>query len=467
MARRATDGETGGTTGTPRGVGEGEGASSAATERLTVERLAYGPDAVAHRADGKAVFVAGGVPGDVVLARTTSSGRSFDRAEVVEVLEPSPDRVAVPPEALGHTGCPWAGVSRPAQLAAKRACVVDALVRIGHLGTEAAAALVAPCVELGEPWHYRNKVELAVDATGRRPVVGVSDAHGRVVRVKDDPLLDRCAKGAARGVSGALGYLLGSRGSLGLVRVGIRASRRTGDLEVALWGEPGAFPRAQAAKVLGDAVHTTSVVRVLERGPAKARRVVGVERLSGRGFWEERVGEGRMRLSAPSFFQVSTAGAERLVELVMDGLDPQEGELAWDLYSGAGTFTLPLAHRAAGVLAVESYGPAVRDLRRNVELAGLDNVDVTGGDAAREMPEEPADVVVVDPPRAGLAPEVVDALSEGTARAVAYVSCDPATLARDLARFAERGSLAPVSVTPVDLFPQTFHVETVTLLSRA
>mgnify|MGYP000822582745 CR=1 FL=1 len=133
---------------------------------------------------------------------------------------------------------------------------------------------------------------------------------------------------------------------------------------------------------------------------------------------------------------------------------------------GAGTFTLPLARRCEYVAAVESYGPAVRDLRRNLEIARLDNVDVIGGDAVREFPDEEADLLVVDPPRAGLAPEAIDLIASTPARAVAYVSCDPATLARDLRRFCDQGTFVPVSATPVDLFPQTFHCETVVHLVR-
>ena len=127
---------------------------------------------------------------------------------------------------------------------------------------------------------------------------------------------------------------------------------------------------------------------------------------------------------------------------------------------------MPLAKTAGFVSAVESYGPAVRDLRRNLEHANLANVDAIGGDAGREFPDTDADVIVVDPPRAGLDASVVRQLSEQPARSIAYVSCDPATLARDLARFEEAGTFHPTSITPVDLFPQTFHVETITLLSR-
>ena len=163
---------------------------------------------------------------------------------------------------------------------------------------------------------------------------------------------------------------------------------------------------------------------------------------------------------------MNTKGAEKLVELVMEGLDPKADEEAMDLYCGAGTFTLPLARRADFVSAVESYGPAVRDLRRNLDDARLENVDPIGGDAGREFPDTDADVIVVDPPRAGLAADVVEQLSDQPARAIAYVSCDPATLARDLARFEEAGVFCVESVTPVDLFPQTFHVENVTILQR-
>ena len=434
---------------------------------LAVERMAYGADGIAHADDGKTVFVSGGVTGDLVRATVTSDGESFSRAEVSQVIEPSPLRVTPACPLAGVCGgCPWAALDRDAQLAAKRANVVDSLVRIGHFDAEAAERLVGACEAPSEPWGYRNKVELAFARQGRRTVVGMHDRGGAgVVKVDRCPLLDKRDARLVKSVSGALSYLSGSQ-DLGLERVGIRVSRRTRDVEVALWTSTGAFPRAQVAKVLGDACKTSSVVRVLTKGPQKARRVSGVERLSGKGHWQERVGEETMALSAPSFFQVNTLGAERLVALVLDGLQPDDGDEAMDLYCGAGTFTLPLARRAGFVSAVESYGPAVRDLRRNLEHANLDNVDAVGGDAGREFPDTDADVIVVDPPRAGLAEDVVARLAAQPARAIAYVSCDPATLARDLARFAAAGTFAPARITPVDLFPQTFHVETVALLER-
>lgn len=445
-----------------------ETAGSEQALTLRVGRMTYGPDAIARTDDGKAVFVRGAVPGDLVRARVTREQPTYSNAVLEEVLEASPERVSTAPcpfvDVCG--GCPWAHLSREAQLRSKRDNVVDSLVRIGHMPQEEADGLVRPCSDPGDPWGYRNKVELAFQAQGRRSVIGMHDVTGdRVVKVDRCPLLQRGFEKVTKSVSGALSYLSNSR-SLQIDRVGVRASRRTRQVEVALWTQTGGFPRAQAAKILREATGATSVVRVLTKGPQKARKVSGLEKLGGYGSWEERVGSESMLLSAPSFFQVNTRGAEELVRLVMEGLDPVEDECAMDLYSGAGTFTLPLARRCDWVDAVESYGPAVRDLRRNLERTGLDNVDPVGGDADLEFPDADADVIVVDPPRAGLAAGVVQKLSAQPARAIAYVSCDPATLARDLARFAEEGTFSPVWVTPVDLFPQTFHVETVTLLQR-
>ena len=435
--------------------------------KLTIDAMTYGPDGLARTDEGKAVFVAGGLIGDVVKARIVEDGASFSRAVVGEVLEPSPSRVQPPcPFADVCGGCPWGCLSHEAQLAAKEENLRSTLARIGKFTADEVAALVQPIRHAKDAWGYRNKIELAPAHDGGRFRLGM---HGRdprqVVKIDACPLFERKHAKAVKAVAGALGYLGNSR-DLELERVGIRSSRRTGALEIALWTPTGAFPRAQVARVLGDAVKATSIVRVMSKGPKRARKVAGVEALAGEGSWTERIGSEQMRLSAPSFFQVNTAAAELLIELVLDALDPQPHELGIDLYCGAGTFTLPLARRCEYVSAVESYGPAVRDLRRNLDIARLGNVDVIGGDAVREFPDEDADVLVVDPPRAGLAPEAIELIASTSARDVAYVSCDPATLARDLRRFVEEGTFTPVSATPVDLFPQTFHCETVVHLKR-
>ena len=205
----------------------------------------------------------------------------------------------------------------------------------------------------------------------------------------------------------------------------------------------------------------------MSKGEKRARRVSGVEALAGEGSWAEKIGDETMRLSAPSFFQVNTRAAEILIDLVMEALDPQPHELGIDLYCGAGTFTLPLARRCEFVSAVESYGPAVRDLRRNLDIANITNVDVIGGDAVREFPRRGRRRARGRPAARGLAPRSDRPHREHKRGDVAYVSCDPATLVRDLRRFVEEGTFRPVWATPVDLFPQTFHCETVVRLTRA
>ena len=438
--------------------------------QLTIERMVYGPDGLAHTPEGKTVFVAGALAGDTVEAHVVSEEKSLVRAVADRIVEPSPERVDTPCPFVGVCGgCPWGGLSRTAQRAAKEENLKSALERIGGFERAEVEELVAPLRSSKDVWGYRNKIELApTTGAGGKMFLGM---HGRdprqIIRMDRCPLFEKKFPKVVKAVAGALAYLGNSR-DLGLERVGIRASRRTGALEIALWTPTGGFPRARVPRGLPAAVSDRAgVVRVMSKGEKKARRVSATEVLAGRSCWNEQIGEEEMLISAPSFFQVNTGAAEILIDLVLDALKPRPDELAMDLYCGAGTFTLPLARRADYVSAVESYGPAVRDLRRNLERAGLDNVDVIGGDAVREFPDADADVLVVDPPRAGLAPEAIELIAETSARDVAYVSCDPATLARDLKRFREQGIFSPVRATPVDLFPQTFHCETVVHLSRA
>lgn len=434
------------------------------SETITIERMAYGPEGIGHLENGKTVFVEGAVTGDTVAVELTEDKPRFARGRAVEVLEPSPQRAAVPCPA-GCGGCPWAPLAYEAQLAAKRDAVISALVRTAKLPAERAEDLVAACVPSKRQWGYRNKLELAcgTDAAGRL-VLGMRAAGtDQLVPLESCPLAHRNIEGAPKALRGALRYLSGAD-DLGIFRVGVRGSLRTRDVEIALWTTPGAFPRAAAAKTLGSALKNTSLVRVVAE-PGRARKVKKVEALAGKGCWEEELAEERFLISAPSFFQVNTAQAEKLIDLVLEGLQVEEGDYVADLYSGAGTFSLPLAAAGAEVVAVESAGSSVRDLRRNAERAGVD-IEVVGGDAARELPElGELDALVVDPPRAGLAPGVVDSIAAAAPRRVAYVSCDPQTWARDVALF-EAAGYRLVRATPVDLFPQTYHVEVVSIFER-
>ncbi|NTW28534.1 MAG: 23S rRNA (uracil(1939)-C(5))-methyltransferase RlmD [Coriobacteriia bacterium] len=433
--------------------------------RVNIESLAYGGDSIARLEDGRTAFVRGGCPGDTVLATIVEDRDRFVRAQVDEIVVASPDRVEPPCPYFGICGgCNWQHVSYSAQLAAKRRIIVDAFQRIGRFAN--AEEFVAETVPSATEYGYRNKIELVTGRSGGRLQLGYHKAGSdEIVEIESCLLLPRKQQTAPKALAGALRYLSG-RQELGIQRVALRVAANTQDVEIALWTVPGPFPRRPAGTTLGQALNTSSIVRVLTKGPSNERRVSGVEVLAGNGFWRERLLGRMMTISAPSFFQVNTQSAESLIRVALAGLAPDGSDRALDLYAGAGTFTAPLADAAGEVIAVESSSSAIRDLRRNLDTLRLD-ADVIGGDAARELPDIGyTDVALVDPPRAGLHPEVLSALTETGARAIAYVSCDPSTLARDAAALAEHG-YAVASVTPVDMFPQTYHVEAVALFTRA
>ena len=393
------------------------------TEEIKIESLAYGGDGVGHIADGRVAFVEGGFPGDVCSVEYIDSKDRFVRPHLDKLVEPSVSRVkAACAEAGRCGGCPWAQLAYDEQLRWKRRFVVDALVRIAHIDAQEVEFSVAECVASKHQWNYRNKVEFEVgqDVAGRF-TLGMHAKAGGFIPLSACMLCAQRLQSAPKALTGALRVAAGQQ-DLAVKRVGVRMSSRTKDVEVALWTEPGRFPRARVAQIVGDAlpVKGVGVTRVLAKGNLKERRVSGTESLRGHGFWTESVVNRKMLLSAPSFFQVNTPGAEKLVELVVEGLQVDGLDYVLDLYSGAGTFTLPLAERAHMVAAVESASSSVRDLRRNLERNEL-SARVIGGDAARELEGLGSpDKIVVDPPRSGLGEKAVEGLLATNAQAIAF-----------------------------------------------
>lgn len=440
-------------------------------EDIRIERLAFGGDGIGHLPDGRVVFVALTCPGDTVDVRALVEKDSFVRGRIERLVRPGAKRVA---PACAHAadgtcaGCPWAHISYETQLAWKRQSLVDALGRIAGLDASRISQVVQPIVPSAREWGYRNKVEFACGADARgKHALGMHDADGAFHAVDACLLAPERFRGAPKALTGAMRYALGETFA-SIERVGLRVAATTGDVELAIWSPPGRFPRKLAAQVAKDALGAkgAGVVRVLLKGTPKQRKTSGVEVLAGRGCWREKLAGRELKLSAPSFFQVNTKGAEQLVRLAMEGIEPSGIDVVADLYCGAGAFTLPLADAALLVHAVEMEGSSVRDLRRNLSDNGL-SAHVVGGDVARELPSlGRLDKAVVDPPRGGLDASVVDTLAASGASRIVYVSCNPTTFARDAKRLEGLG-LRLVKATPVDLFPQTYHVETVALFTRA
>ena len=435
------------------------------TERITLTSLSYGAKAIGRASSGKIVFVSNGCPGDVAEVEITKETPSFCEGVITSLIEPSAQRVPpVCPFAQSCGGCSWMHINYQTQLEAKRNHVVSQLNRIGGFPKDKAEELVDVCHASKRQVGYRNKLELSARYTNNGFSLGFHSAQSEdVVTPKTCPLAAKGITKAPVALQGALRYLQGTR-DLGLFRVGIRHSLRTKDTEIALWTKPGPFPRKAVADTLSSALGCTSIVRVMA-DPGKARKIKGVESLYGKGFWSETLAETTFKVSAPSFFQVNTAQAEKMIQTVIEGLNITKESRVADLYCGVGSFTLPLAKRSKHVFAVESAASSVRDLRRNAQENNV-SINVIGGDSARELPRlGNLDALIVDPPRAGLSKGVTQDIAKAAPEQVAYVSCDPATWARDIARFKAVGYELKRAI-PYDLFPQTYHIETVSFLSR-
>ena len=433
---------------------------------LVVESLAHGGRGVA-RMDGYVVFVQGAIPGDRVRARVFKRKRSYGEARVSEVLEPAPDRIE--PRAL-HPGAPWQVLPYERQLEEKQTQVVDALERIG--GFEQPP--VEPIVPAVEQWHYRNKLEYSF---GRGPdgrlVLGFHPPGSwrQVVDVSEDILASAAIddlRTRVRDWCEAEGLSAHDREThAGFLRnLVVREGRRTGQLQARLVTSPGDF----RASHFVEAADADSVVWSATTSLAEVTRDAQTQVLSGEPAIEERIGSLRFRISPEAFFQTNTEMGERLYAVVAELAALTGSERVFDLFCGIGTIGLALAADAREVWGVEIVEHAVADAIANAELNGIENARFFAGDirtAARPLVEQAGtpDVVVVDPPRAGLSQKIVRRIVEMGPKRIVYVSCNPTTLAPNARQLVEAGWTLE-RVQPVDMFPQTPHIECVALLSR-
>jgi 23S rRNA (uracil1939-C5)-methyltransferase len=435
---------------------------------LTVESLAHGGAGVA-RLDGYVVFVQGAFPGDRVRARVHKSKRGYAEARAIEVLEPSPERIE--PRAA-HPGAPWQVLPYERQLAEKEQQVRDALTRIGHFEDPP----VAPIVPAVEEWRYRNKLEYSFgeDETGQlvlgfhRPgrwdqVDDVGDDILASERIND---LRERVKAWARD-QGLSAYDRRDNGGF-LRNLVVREGRRTGQLQVRLVTSAGSFDEASFVEAAEGA---NSILWTASEGVAETTRDGRTKQLSGKLAIEEELCGLRFRISPEAFFQTNTEMAERLYGIASDAAGLTGRERVYDLYCGSGTIALTLAGYAGEVWGVEVVESAIADAIKNAKLNGVDNAKFFAGDvrtAARPLLEQAGspDVLVVDPPRAGLSAKIVRRIIEMGSPRIVYVSCNPTTLAPNARQLVDDGGYTLRSVQPVDMFPQTPHIESVALLER-
>ncbi|MFN8635577.1 MAG: class I SAM-dependent RNA methyltransferase [Chloroflexota bacterium] len=461
-------------------------------ERVTLELsgVAHGGEAIG-RHEGRVFFVPYGLPGETVVAEITLDKPDYARAEIVEIVEASPDRVTAPCAYFGVCGgCQWQHASYEAQLRFKRSIVAEQLRRIGHF--EDADSLVLPTIGMAEPWHYRNHArftvgrrfgELCFTRSGTRQLIRID--HCWLMHEKVNDVLDHLQR-----------RLPGFRAH----QLSIRVGSNTGDVlvnpELPHLGEPVPLSDEE-------------VERTTDTFGAGAERPHGLGAASEPDhedaacwpddtipsgqteLYEELLGR-RFRVAAPAFFQVNTRReprspafpspkiverfghliasdglsiAETLVLLGMDRLDPQPDDVVVDAYCGVGTFSAVLAPFVRQVVGIEESPAAVKDAEQNCrDLPSLRFIAGKVEDVLPNLIERPTKVLL-DPARVGCERPVLDALIAAEPERIVYVSCEPATLARDLAILRE-GGYQLRSVQPLDMFPQTYHVESVSLLSR-
>ncbi len=434
---------------------------------LTIDSLAYGGAGVA-RLDGYVVFVRDGIPGDRLRARVGKAKRAYAEAQALEILDASPDRIAPVAE---HPGAPWQVLPYERQLEVKLEQVRDALTRIGRLdGFD-----LQPIVPASEPWRYRNKLEYSFGAGPDGELVCGFHAPGRweeIVPVGDCRLASEAGNRVReRTVAWCREQGLGPydrRSGQGFLRnLVVREGRRTGELQVRLVTSRGQLD----GDSLADAVTgTAGLLWTQAAGVAETTLGGDTELLSGVERIEEELAGLRVSISPEAFFQTNTEMAEQLYRVAIEYAALSGFERVYDLYCGIGTIALAMAPRAAEVWGLELLETAIADAIDNARLNEIDNVRFFAGDVRLVLRELTAkagrpDVLVLDPPRAGLSQKVVRRVIEAAPKRIVYVSCNPTTLAPNAAQLVEAGYVLK-KVRPVDMFPQTPHIECVAVLDR-
>ena len=440
---------------------------------VAVDSLAFGARGVA-RVDGFVVFVDGALPGDRVRARVQRVKRRHAEAIALDVLEAGADRVLAP---CAHFpacgGCRLQNLAYPAQAALKERQVRDAIARIAGLRDVA----VEPIVPADEPYGYRNKLEYAFTSTAD----GVAAGLHRAGRYDEVLPIARCwltgdLGNAVRDRVQAWARAEGldaydQRTARGYLRhLVVREARTTGSVLVLLVTAPGELRgRASLVEALRAFPEVRSIYWAVNPGVAEVTNL-DATLLAGEPAIEERLLGLRFAVGPTTFMQTNTVMVERLYRVALESCATRGDERAFDLYCGVGTISLALARQTGAVFGIDIAAESIARARENATRNAIANARFIAGDVARDLTRLIAiadgmpDLIVVDPPRAGLAPKALRRIAELAAHRLVYVSCNPATLAGDAKVLATHGYRLE-SVRPVDMFPQTPHVEAVAAFS--
>lgn len=454
---------------------------------LTIDDLGKDGEGIGHL-QGYTLFVKGALPGEQVRACMMKTKKNYGYARLLEVLEPSPNRVMpLCASASPCGGCSLQHLSYEGQLQYKEKKVRDCLMRIG--GVDLSKVEWLPIIGMGdEPWHYRNKAQFPVRSDEKgNPITGFFAGRShRLVSTNQCPIQHPIINEVVDAVMEFLREYqvpaYNENNHTGLVRhIYVRRGYHTGQVMVCLVVNGTSLPQTDALlERLRRIAGMTSVF--LNKNTARTNVILGADMtlLWGEPYIEDCIGTVRYRISPQSFYQVNPLQTEKLYAMALDFAELQGKETVWDLYCGIGTISLFLAKGVPDgcVIGVEIVPEAIENAKQNAKLNHIENVEFYCGAAedvvadlveeraaAGEQVESLADVVVVDPPRKGCDGKLLDTITKMVPEKIVYVSCDPATLARDVKALGEKGYEVR-KVRACDMFPQGGHVECVTLLQR-
>ena len=432
------------------------------------------------KAEGFPLFVKDAVIGDEIKARIVKVKKNYGYGRLEEILTPSPFR-ATPRCTYNRQcgGCQLQSLSYDKQLEFKQQKVRNNLLRIGGFSAEELERIMEPIVGMEDCWHYRNKAQFPIgtDKQGN-PIAGFYAGRTHTIIANTD-----CALGVSENKEILEAVLLWMRSyripayeetsGKGLVRhVLIRKGFTSGELMVCLVINGKKLPKAkELVKALMQIKNMTSVSYSINEKNTNVIMGTEIVPLWGKETIQDAIGDISFSISPLSFYQVNPVQTKKLYELAVEYAQLTGKETVWDLYCGIGTISLFMARRAGRVYGVEIIPQAIRDAKENAERNGIKNAEFFVGKAEEVLPEKyaregiSADVIVVDPPRKGCDEKCLETMLKMRPERIVYVSCDSATLARDL-KFLREGGYEPVRVRAVDQFPMSVHVECVVLLSK-